>query len=103
MSMVKIKLQFWQQNNPSKTKFPLLFVAQGKTTQVENSQIGDVGYHWKAHSDSGWVTDEVFSYYFHKLCEHFNDDPLHLVMDLYYCYCVCNVFVRWLDLFLCGL
>ena len=68
----------------SKTKLPLLFVAQGKTTQVENSQIGDVGYHWKAHSESGWVTDEVFSYYLHKIREHFNDDdPLHLVMDLY--------------------
>ena len=66
------------------TKLPLLFVAQGKTEQVEASQIGDVGFHWKTHTESGWMNDTAFSYYLHKLREHFNDDqPLHLIMDLY--------------------
>ena len=66
------------------TKLPLLFVAQGKTEQVESSQIGDIGYHWKTHTESGWVNDVAFSFYLHKLRQHFNDDePLHLIMDLY--------------------
>lgn len=66
------------------TKLPLLFIAQGKTEQVENSQIGDVGYHWRTHTESGWVTDEAFSFYLHKLREFFDDDaPIHLLLDLY--------------------
>ena len=66
------------------TKLPLLFVAQGKTSQVESTQIGDVDYHWKCHSESGWMTDEVFKFYLMKLREHLgHDKTIHLVMDLY--------------------
>ena len=66
------------------TKLPLLFVAQEKTSQVEASQIGDVDYHWKCHSESGWMTDDVFKFYLMKLREHLgHDKTIHLVMDLY--------------------
>ena len=34
------------------TKLPLMFVTQGKTATVEESQIGDVGFHWKSNSES---------------------------------------------------
>ena len=65
-------------------KLPLLFVAQGQTARCEDSQIGDVSYHWKTHSPSGWVTDDVFSFYLHRLREFYEDDAeLHLIMDLY--------------------
>ena len=67
-----------------RTKLPLLFIAQGKTSQVEESQIGDVGFHWKTHTESGWVNNQAFSFYLHKLREYFDDnEPIHLLMDLY--------------------
>lgn len=56
------------------TKFPLLFIAQGKTAVVEESQIGDVGFHWKSHSESGWMTDEVFKLYLMRLRQHLRHD-----------------------------
>ena len=68
----------------SGTKLPLLFIAQGKTARVESTQIGDVNYHWKTHTESGWMDEQAFSFYLMKLREHFNDDKtIHLVMDLY--------------------
>lgn len=66
------------------TKFPLLFIAQGKTDAVEASQIGDVGFHWTTHSDTGWMTEEVFIYYLKKVREFVNhNETLHLIIDLY--------------------
>ena len=66
------------------TKLPLLFVAQGKTTTVEETQIGDVGYHWKAHSESGWVNEQVFSQYLHQIRQYYDDsDKLYLILDVY--------------------
>lgn len=66
------------------TKLPLLFIAQGKTSASEASQLGDVGYHWTAHSETGWMTDSVFKFYLMKLREHIgHDETIHLVIDLY--------------------
>lgn len=66
------------------TKLPLLFIAQGKTALVETTQIGDVSYHWKTHTESGWMNDEAFAFYLRKLREFYNDDEtLHLIIDLY--------------------
>ena len=66
------------------TKLPLLFIAQGKTQLVENTQLGDVAHHWKFHTESGWMTDEAFQFYLHRLREYFEDDePIHLIIDLY--------------------
>ena len=55
----------------SGTKIPLLFVATGRTEKCENSQLGDVGPHWKIHSESGWVTEEVFLQYLQMLRNHY--------------------------------
>lgn len=70
----------------SGTKIPIMFIGKGKTDFVENSQIGDVGPHWKDHSESCWVTEEVFINYLKKLREHFggtNGPKLHLILDVY--------------------
>ena len=65
-------------------KLPLMFIAKGKTERAENSQIGDIGPHWKTHSESGWMTNEAFQEYLKKLREHFGDnETIHLVLDCY--------------------
>ena len=51
---------------------------------METTQIGDVGYHWKTHTDTGWMNNEAFKYYLMKLREYVgHDETLHLVIDLY--------------------
>ena len=75
------------------TKLPLLFIAQGKTALVETTQIGDVSYHWKTHTESGWKNDEVFALYLQKLREFYNDDEtLHLIIDLYPTHMTDNIY-----------
>lgn len=65
-------------------KLPLLFIAKGQTAYVEGSQLGDVAYHWKSHSESGWINDEIFQEYLMHLKEYFADDEeLHLILDIY--------------------
>lgn len=76
----------------ARTKLPLLFIAEGKTERVEASQIGDVAYHWITHTQNGWMTDESFTFYLMKLREFFNDDdPIHLILDLYKAHLTDNV------------
>ena len=66
------------------TKLPLFFVAQGKTEQVEETQIGDVSYHWKTHSESGWVTEDVFSQYLNHIRQYFDDmEKIYLILDVF--------------------
>ena len=61
-----------------------MFIAQGKTNSVEESQIGDVGYHWKSHSESGWVTEDVFCQYLHHIRQYYDDgDKIYLIHDVY--------------------
>ena len=67
----------------SGTKLPLFFLAEGKTERVEESQIGDVGFHWKCHSKNGWQTSETFSTYLMHLREHFGDQEIHLILDVH--------------------
>ena len=70
----------------SGTKLPLMFIAKGTTERCENSQIGDVSPHWSYHSETGWVTEEVFLHYLKILREHYGgvDGPkLHLILDVY--------------------
>ena len=65
-------------------KLPLMFIAKGQTERVEDSQVGDIGPHWKTHSPNGWMTNEAFQVYLKKLREHFkNDEPIHLILDCY--------------------
>lgn len=65
------------------TRLPLQFIATGKTERVEESQLGDIGYHWSAHSPSGWTTDTTFMQYLDKLSQHYNGEELHVILDCY--------------------
>ncbi|OHS92895.1 hypothetical protein TRFO_40805 [Tritrichomonas foetus] len=68
----------------SGTKLPLLFIVEVSTERCENTQIGDISYHWETHTSSEWMTSELFSYYLMKLREFNNDDdPLYLIVDFY--------------------
>lgn len=68
----------------AKTKLPLMFIAEGQTEYVEDSQLGDVVHHWRAHTPSGWINEEVFSEYLMHIREYFTDDePVHLLLDIY--------------------
>jgi hypothetical protein len=51
----------------SRKKWPLFFVAKGKTERVEQSQIGDVAKNWHAHSESRWMNGEIFREYLKNL------------------------------------
>jgi hypothetical protein len=66
-------------------KCPLLFLAQGTTEAVEQSQLPDVGYHWKDHSPSGWQTSETFSKYLValRLFLTWEFGQFHLLLDLH--------------------
>jgi hypothetical protein len=37
-----------------------LFIAQGKTARVEDTQIGNVDGHWRTYRGNGWQTAEAF-------------------------------------------
>jgi hypothetical protein len=68
----------------SGTKWPLFFLARGKTERVEDSQIGDVGNHWRSHSPSGWMTEETFAEYLRLLRKHSQSQAtIHLICDLH--------------------
>ena len=70
------------------TKLPLMFIAEGQTEKVEKTQLGDVDYHWTTHSDNGWITEESFIKYLMHVREHFfDDDTIHLLLDIYKAHC----------------
>ena len=64
-------------------KMPLMFVASGKTEAVEDSQLGDVGHHWKTHSEKGWMTTSTMHLYLMHLREECGDHPVDLILDLH--------------------
>jgi hypothetical protein len=65
------------------TKLPLLFIAEGKTAAVHATQIGEIGYHWVDHSESGWQIEDTFETYLVHLREYMGVGPIHLVLDCY--------------------
>jgi hypothetical protein len=68
----------------SHRKWPLFFLAKGKTDRVEASQIGDVGDHWRSHSESGWMKEHVFTQYLHHLRTQVpSGDRIFLICDLH--------------------
>ena len=67
----------------SGTKLPMMLIAAGKTTLVEDSQLGDVHPHWKCHSETGWTTEGTFIQYLEHLAEHFDYKEIHLILDVY--------------------
>ena len=76
------------------TKLPLQFIAKGKTQEVIESQIGDVGYHFKAYSENGWTTEETFIEYLTGLRNHFGFEDkhtLHIILDVFRAHITDNV------------
>ena len=65
------------------TKCPLFIVAKGKTERCEESQLGDTAYHFRSHSENGWSTTETFQEYLHYITNLYNNQPLHLLLDLH--------------------
>lgn len=70
-------------------KYPLLYVAKGKTNRVEKTQIGNVEGHYKCHSKSGWSTNEVmrryidFIVYYFQTVKYEDNPEIHIVLDVY--------------------
>ena len=58
-------------------------MADGKTELVEQSQLGDVGHHWRAHSENGWMTSEIMELYLMHLREECGDNHIDLILDLH--------------------
>jgi hypothetical protein len=68
----------------SVVKWPLYFLAKGKTSRVERSQIGNVGQHWRSHTESGWMTSETFGDSLRLLrMQAPKDGVIHLILDLH--------------------
>lgn len=65
------------------TKCPLFLIAKGKTEQCEDSQLGDTAYHYRTHSINGWSTNLTFMEYLRFISNHYNNQPLHLLLDLH--------------------
>lgn len=65
-------------------KFPIQFIAKGKTEEVLETQIGDVDPHLRAFSEKGWTDINTFYQYLNHIRSHFEDnDEIHLILDLY--------------------
>jgi hypothetical protein len=65
-------------------KWPLYFLAKGKTERVECTQIGDVGNHWRSHTESGWMTSDTFGGCLRIQRAHApTDRTIHLVLDMH--------------------
>ena len=47
------------------------------------SQLGCVGEHWKAHSETGWETEDTFGLYLMHISEWFGGQHVDLVCDLH--------------------
>ena len=68
----------------SHMKWPLFFVAKGKTERVEITQIGEVGLHWRSHSESGWMNHVIFSEYLqHVRVQIPSGDRIFLICDVH--------------------
>jgi hypothetical protein len=68
----------------SHKKWPLFFVAKGKTERVERSQVGEIGIHWRSHSESGWMRQEIFAQYLHHLRQQVPDgEKIFLICDVH--------------------
>ena len=65
------------------TRLPMMLIAAGKTQHVEESQLGDVHPHWTAHSENGWTTEDTFMQYLDHIAQYFNNEPVHMILDVY--------------------
>jgi hypothetical protein len=68
------------------TKLPLLLIAQGNTARVGETQIGNIGQHWRTHTANGWQAEESSLIYLHLLRDHSGGvgdgaDRIYLIAD----------------------
>ena len=45
--------------------------------------INDVHPHWTAHSENGWTTEDTFMQYLDHIAQYFNNEPVHMILDVY--------------------
>lgn len=65
-------------------RFPIQFIAIGKTEEVLATQIGNIHPHLKALSEKGWTDINTFYQYLNYIRLYFEDnDEIHLILDLY--------------------
>ena len=64
-------------------RLPLYILAKGTTDKVLESQLGDTFGHWKNFSENGWQTSETFETYLMHIRELYNDQKVHLILDLH--------------------
>ena len=64
-------------------KYPLMFVAKGKTDRIEDTQLGNVGAHWRAHTESGWMRKETFELYLMQLSQLCGGHEIQLLLDVH--------------------
>jgi hypothetical protein len=69
-------------------KLPLFAIAKGKTTRVEQSQLGTNEAIIRDHSSSSWSTIETFQHYLNFLAKFYQNRipdgrQLHLILDCY--------------------
>lgn len=44
----------------------------------------DADYHWTIHNENGWINEDSFIKYLKHLKEYFfNDDEIHVILDIY--------------------
>ena len=76
------------------TKLPLQFIAKGKTSEVLETQIGDVSYHFRTYSENGWTTESTFIEYLTGLRNHIGFDDkntMHILLDVFRAHITDNV------------
>jgi hypothetical protein len=68
----------------ARRKLPMVMIAKGKTSRVEQSQLGDIVPHLAVHSRSGWITIPTFEEYLVMLKREFpGEEPVYLILDCY--------------------
>ena len=68
------------------SKLPLQFIAKGETKAVIETQIGDVAYHMRTYSSSGWTTSETFKKYLIGIRNFYSwddENTIHLLLDVF--------------------
>lgn len=65
-------------------KHNIQFIAKGNTSQVINTQLGDVYPHLATFSENGWSTNLTIYEYLNYIKSLFeDDDEIHIILDIY--------------------
>ena len=65
-------------------KFPIQFIAKGKTEPVLDTQIGDVDPNIRSFSENGWTNTQTFYQFLSDIKSHYEyNKEIHDILDLY--------------------